>query len=305
MTAVDDFLLRHAPRPPRPVEGAILDARAALNDALVMLVAIDDGSLERTWPWRDIEVDVRYGFYRQYEALEEARARISRSLPAGAGRSPAQPLAGAATAARWDLHGLLGSLSDELLDADPGGGEWTIRQTLGHIVGGQRAYAWFTAWWLAQRGLSVANFPTQVPDELSALLPNEADGVQGTALDVRRTLDDVIDLSAGVLGGLSDEEFSAGARWAGQSVTVGFRIGRWSSHLREHTIQIDKTLVMLDRPPSEVARLVRLIAAAYGRVEAEVFMLPADDQAVADALAVVVATATAIKRDSTTISASA
>jgi hypothetical protein len=303
VTTVDDFLLRHAPRPPQPVERHILDARGALNDALATLAAIADGSLERPWPWRDIEVDIRYGFYRQYEALEDARAHISRNLPAG--RSPAQPLAGAATAARWDLHGLLAGLSDEMLDADPGGGEWTIRQTLGHIVGGQRAYSWFTAWWLAQHGLPADDFPTQVPDELSALLPDETVEAEGTMGDIRRRLDEIVDLSAGVLGGLSDEEFSADARWAGQLVTVGFRIGRWSSHVREHTIQVEKTLVMLDRVPNEVARLVRLIAAAYGRAEAEVFMLPADEPAGAEALEVLVATAASIKRDAAAISASA
>ena len=35
----------------------------------------------------------------------------------------------------------------QLLDADPGGGEWSIRLTLGHIISSQRAYVWGTAWW--------------------------------------------------------------------------------------------------------------------------------------------------------------
>jgi hypothetical protein len=43
--------------------------------------------------------------------------------------------------------------------------------------------------------------------------------------------------------------------------------------MREHTIQVEKTLVMLDRPTTEVERLVRLILEAYGRLEETVFGL--------------------------------
>ena len=57
------------------------------------------------------------------------------------------------------------------------------------------------------------------------------------------------------------------ARWAGLPVTIDFRLGRYGSHIREHTVQIDKTLAMLGRQPSEVERLVRLILATYGRLE--------------------------------------
>jgi hypothetical protein len=51
-------------------------------------------------------------------------------------------------------------------------------------------------------------------------------------------------------------------------VTIDFRLGRYGSHIREHTVQVDKTLAMLDRRPTEVERLVRLILATYGRLEA-------------------------------------
>ena len=56
-------------------------------------------------------------------------------------------------------------------------------------------------------------------------------------------------------------------------------MGRWSSHLREHTIQIEKTLALLGRVPTEPERLVRLTLAAYGRAEAVLFGQPAADPA--------------------------
>ena len=95
--------------------------------------------------------------------------------------------------------------------------------------------------------------------------------------DVRARLDALLDLSMACLGGLDEEQLAVPARWAGGEVTVGFRIGRWASHLREHTIQVEKTLVMLDRPTPEVERLVRMIFEAYGRLEETVFGIDAAD----------------------------
>jgi hypothetical protein len=41
--------------------------------------------------------------------------------------------------------------------------------------------------------------------------------------------------------------------------------------MTEHTVQIDKTLAWLGREPSEVERLVRRLAIAWGRLEAHVW----------------------------------
>ena len=66
-------------------------------------------------------------------------------------------------------------------------------------------------------------------------------------------------------------------------MTIGFRLGRWSSHVIEHTVQLDKAMTALRRRPSEVERLVRHIHAAYGRLEALVFPMAAPLLAVPDA----------------------
>ena len=101
----------------------------------------------------------------------------------------------------------------------------------------------------------------------------------GSLEDLRSRLDAILDLSAERLAGMPEELLAAATRWSGFAVTVGFRVGRWASHLREHTIQIEKTLAMLGRTPTEPERLVRLILAAYGRAEAVVFGQPEADAA--------------------------
>lgn len=276
MAVLDAFLLEHTPGPTIELHPAVLEARAALARATSDLLAIPDGAaLEREWSWSGPpgESDVRYGFYRILEAFEAAAHAATRTLDeAGIQRAPASRLAAAATQARWDLHGLLASLSDDEFDADPGGGEWTVRQTLAHIISAQRAYAWFTAWWLSRR--DAPDFPERVPDDAVPGFPDESTEAPGSLADVRARLDAILDLGAGRLGGLDDDGLAARARWSGFPVDVGFRLARWSSHLQEHTVQVEKTLGFIGRELREVERLVRLVHRAYGRLEATVFALP-------------------------------
>ena len=274
---IDDFLIHHTPEPALEIAPGVLALRRDLAAAGSDLLAIPDTALETGWPWRDDEADVRYGLYRAIEAIEEAGtevARIVRSI--GAERTSGAERIAAATLARWDLHGLLASMDEATLDRHPGGGEWTARQALAHIVNGQRAYGWFTAWWAA-RPLDEPT-PDGVPEavrDAAGLPDDEAEG-EGSVAEIRARFDAILDLSAARLAFLDDDGLARPARWAGIPVSVGFRLGRWSSHVVEHTVQLDKTMLALRRSPSETERLVRLIHAAWGRVEALVFpMAPA------------------------------
>lgn len=295
--ALDEVLLRLAPAQAVPLDARLLRARDSIRAALAALHEIPDSVLGRPWP-NGVGVDLRHGFYRQLEALEDARALIRPLLAAArTHETPARPLVAAASAARWDIHGLLVGLADDELDRDPGNGEWTVRQTLAHIVSGQRGYGVFTAWWLARRGAPADDLPPRAPEELDAELPEgEAEGL-GSVDEIRRRLDETVDQSAAVFAPLGADHLAARARWSGIPVDVRFRIVRWTSHLREHTIQLEKTLGFIGRPTSEVERMLRMIAAAYGRLEEELFMWPATERSVAEALATAESVARRIHSD--------
>lgn len=273
----DAFLVEHTPGPTIDLPDDVRAAREALARATANYLSVEDGTLDRPWPWRDDpngEAEIRYAFYRALEALEsaevEARGMVDRSAIQ---RSRAARIAAPATAARWALHGALAPLADDELDRDPGGGEWTLRQTLAHVINSQRAYGWYTAWWLARR--NEPDFPAFAPDIDG--FPDESAEGNGSLGEVRARLDAILDLAAGRLGGLDEAGLAARARWSGYPVDVAFRMGRWSSHIQEHTVQVDKTLAMLGRQPREVERLVRLLHAGYGRLEAVVFAVPPID----------------------------
>jgi hypothetical protein len=267
-----DPLVELAPAPPIPFHPVIAAARTDLLASLGDVLAIPDGALEGPWRWRpadEIDTDVRYGIYRLHERLEEAIAAIERGRAgaptAAASGGPAVPPLAAATEARWDLHGVLLPLGPAELDEPPGGGEWTVRRTLGHVITSQRSYGWFSAWFLHRAGQPDAGeYP---PDGTLPPDGDEEEDGQGSPEEVRARLDGLVDEAIEAYAGIDAGQLAVAGRWSGLPVTVDFRMGRLGSHIREHTVQVDKTLAMLGRVPTEAERLARLVAATYGRLE--------------------------------------
>ena len=279
---MNDPLIDYATVPATPLHPGVLAARAPLARVVADLLAVPDGTLDGPWRWRPTDTDdmeLRYGFYAIHEDLERAIGAIvvGRAGASGdaAAMGPAVPALGAMAEARWDLHGVLAGLAAETWDADPGGGEWTVRQTMGHILGAQLSYSWYNAWYLAHP-LPV-DVVVRPPESDFPPEPTEDELATGSPSEVQARFDSIVDGSAAAVGALHPGSMDVGARWSGLPVTIGFRLGRYGSHIREHTIQVDKTLGMLGREPTEVERLVRLILATYGRLEALVIGRPATD----------------------------
>ena len=271
---VDPVLERYGPPATVPLPPWLVEARGAVTAAADELRRIDDEELARRWRRDDPhgDTEVRYVFYRALEAFERAAGLADRDVGAAGFRSAGNRPFALATIARWDLHGLLTSLEDGDLDADPGGGEWTVRQTLAHTVNVQRAYPSFSAWWLSRDG--GGELPAQVPDDVGEGFPEETDEGAGSLGEIRNRLDAAMDGAAERLAILDDSQLATPARWSGFAVDVGFRLGRMSSHLQEHTVQVEKTLAMLGHEYRETDRLIRLVLRAYGRLESAVFAVP-------------------------------
>ncbi len=298
---MNDPLIDLATVPSIPVHPAVLAARVPLARIVGDLLAIPDGTLDGPWRWRPTDpedMEVRYGFYAIHEGLEQAIGAVAVGRTAGSDAAvvvgPAVPALGAMAEARWDLHGVLAGLPPEAWDADPGGGEWTIRQTMGHILGGQLSYGWYNAWYLSHPvPIGVAVRP---PESVFPPEPTEEELATGSPAEVAARLDAIADASIVANAGLDGPSLEIGARWSGLPVSIGFRLGRYGSHIREHTIQVDKTLALLGREPTEVERLVRLILATYGRLEAQLIGRTADvlDRPLTDGASAIEILATAL-----------
>ena len=273
--AFADPRLRELDPRPSPLPAALVRARAGLARSTPLFLSIPESELEREWGWTgEGEGDIRSAFYIAMQAFESAAGQVTRSL-AGSAVGPAAGSIGAASEARWGLHGLLASLADGSLDSDPGGGQWTIRRTLAHVISSQRAYAWFSAWWMSRR--DAPDYPLSVPDDLAEQFDADISPIErlaeGSLAEVRARLDAFLDLSRELWLESSEDDLSVRARWMGFPVTTGFRVGRWSTHIQEHTIQVEKTLAQLGHAPTEVERMVRLLYRAFGRMESAAWVV--------------------------------
>jgi hypothetical protein len=269
LSTLDAFVLEYAPGPLIEIDPALVRARAAFRPTLDALASLSDADLLYDWRWEGNPADVRYGFYRTFELLETATAQATRAL-SGSPTNEARDAVAAATASRWALQAILATLGDDDLDADPGNGEWTLRKTMQHIINSQRGYAWGSAAWLSL-GITGDLGDTWPPQEMQAGFPEEEEEALGSLSEVRAELDDIVDVTSARYAALTEDELRVMGRWSGYPVSIAFRQWRWSSHISEHSVQIEKTLDLLGRRRSEVDWLVRLVGRAYGAFEATAF----------------------------------
>jgi hypothetical protein len=274
-----DPLIDLAVVPAVPWHPAVVMAREPILRVARDLLTVPDERLAEPWTWRagDREpLEGRDAMYRIHERLEAAITAIDsgRSGAPGPGIGPAVPPLAAMTAARWDLHGALAPLNAAIWDEAPDA-EWPIRRTLAHVIGSQRSYGWYNAWYLSQ-GL-VGRESGLPPDDALPPGPSDDEDGAGSPGEVRARLDAIVDANAAAIPALDADAMRVSARWSGLPVTIDFRLGRYGSHIREHTIQVDKTLALLGRTPTETGRLVRLILATFGALEARFVGRPAEE----------------------------
>ncbi|HKT82381.1 MAG TPA: hypothetical protein VJQ84_00945 [Solirubrobacterales bacterium] len=238
-------------------------------DALLRRVlAIPDAALEGEFKWRDHDFFRRHGIYMVTEELLAAADAQEEGDGGEAGR-----LAGHVVAAEWDLRSVILPLEPELIDLDPGSGEWTLRQTLSHVLDSQDYWGWGIAWWAdhRRRGEEVPLRPRRA--DLPERLLIEDRRFEGDAAGLAEQLDELTRSSchdlmeAAALGLLHEPQVAFNGR-PELPVDMAYYPRRWAAHLREHTVQVEKTLVLLGRVPSEQERMARVIGQALGQLEA-------------------------------------
>jgi len=245
-------------------------------------VAVSVTALEEEWPrqepdslWRGYS-ETRDVFFRVYQELRDLASRIIQQRNAdGPKITTAQRILAQHQIAYRDLCGALVGVTSEEFDRQPAPEEWQLRAVLAHIMRTERGF-------LARIVYALQNNtepPTVMPDEqLIHFGRREADPI-GSMGEIMARFDALHDRVLAELGPLNDEQLATPSLWwEGYPVEIRFRMHRFDSHLREHTIQVDKTLEGIGHKPAEPARLLRLIYQALGEVEGALIGLPDYEQ---------------------------
>lgn len=229
---------------------------------------LPDERLDASWNWRGYEEGVRFIHFRVLEELNW----LSALLGANAVQSSAQRLLAQHHAAWWDLQSVLLGVGDDLLDKEPTPGEWTLRQTLDHLIEVEWAHTKISEFALQQVRAGKTELLSVPEEEFEPHFVTRGGFsetiFEGTLSEIQAfhetTHQKVLEAFWDVQ---TDELHQKAPFWEPEAFEIAFRLGRFSSHMAQHTVQIEKNLARLEHPLNEASHLHRRIFAALAGVE--------------------------------------
>lgn len=244
-------------------------------DAFADLVQdLSDADLERPWAWRSYDEEgVRFAFFRVFEELRTLSVQLEQArAAAGQPRSSAQRILALYQATYRDLYAALRGLPAAILDTPPAEGQWPARQALAHIAGADAGF--FT---VLVNALTQLRAGVSEPVKMNLVTYETILGMKATEEDaiLEGPLPGIVDFHTMIhdrilaeLADISEDELAMpSVYWESGPLSVRFRLHRFESHMRQHTVQIDKTLAELGHTPTEARRLLRMIYGALAGVE--------------------------------------
>jgi hypothetical protein len=262
----------------------------SVNAFALAFCDLTDADLDCSWQWGDYDEGVRFGFFRMYEDLRKLAVTLEVK------RFQIQPQVSSTLAilrqyhaAYRDLQAVLIGVSDELANQKPAPEDWSLRIVMAHLVETDLSF-----WFINQQALiSCRAGETNPPKLTEAHWEAMAEGVsfykfaeEGPFSALANFYADHHPLVLHTFADATDAEIETPVWfWESQAMPMRFRLGRFDSHLRQHTIQAEKTLAALGHGPNEARRLLRLIFNALAEVEGSQIGMPELGQAECDLVA--------------------
>lgn len=236
-------------------------------------IRLNDQDLERPWVWKSYQEGFRYAILRTYEEIRELAVKLETRRAAT--RKPittAQRIIGNYHSSFQDLQAILLGVDPADAALSLGEGEWSIHHILGHIMAAERQFYPRTRFAVDQHREGV-DLIVEMPLESVDQVAGDYDEFERTIhrLSLPGVLAYYNSWHKRVIQGLLDirglELDALSKWWEDEPMPVEFRLHRFDSHLRQHIIQVEKTLDMLDIPPTEAKRLLRWVYHALSQVE--------------------------------------
>jgi len=163
---------------------------------------------------------------------------------------------------------MLVGVGEDEIDRVPFPEEWPLRVVLGHIIDAEQGFLDVIRYAL-ERHRSGDGRPLEMPEEDD--VEDEIDYSVGTLEQILTNYDTLHFQILHELASISDDELHMPSFfWESNPMEIRFRLHRFDAHLRQHTIQVEKTLEGIGRQSREAERLVRMIYAALGEAEGAV-----------------------------------
>ena len=247
----------------------------AVEELVRATVHLSDEDMGREWKWRDYDDEgLRFALLLTHHELRDLAVRL-------AARRQTEPSQAQRILAQYhqtyrDLTGALAGVRTEDLDRAPAEGEWPLRETLDHVLGAEYGFLGVNRLAIERHRVGKADDPSEAEfKEFRMAYAQPKNAVAGPIESIRNAFFEIHRRVLRELDDVTDAELEKRATfWESKPMPIRFRLHRFEEHLRQHTIQIDKTLAVI-RPPTEAHRLVRNIYNALADVESA--NEPADD----------------------------
>ncbi len=233
-------------------------------------VRFSNAALEKHWEWGEYSEGVRFAFFVTYQELRELAVQTAAQRAInGPTITAAQRILAQHHAAYRDLRGILVGVGEDELDLVPAETEWPLRDVLEHIIEAEQGFFALIRYAL-DRHRSGDELPLEMPEEEDEI-EDEDDSNQETLEQILTDYEELHSQILHELASISEDELRAPSLfWEGYPMEVRFRLHRFDAHLRQHTIQVEKTLAGIGHHPHEAERLVRMIYWSLGEAEGAV-----------------------------------
>lgn len=255
-----------------------------LFDAVSRLATVShgfsDAELGQPWRWRAHDEGVRFAVIGAYHELRELAVNLAhRRTQDGPPLTRAQRALAPYHEAYRELQALLTGVPDALYEEPPAPGEWHLRDVLTHMVAAERTFFTLVHYGLARQRSDEDLSPRlpegevqRVVDSSEAFATVWRDGSPG---DLQVYFDRLHQRALRAFSDISDDELQGpSVWWEDEEYTLQYRLHRFDAHLRQHTLQVEKTLQALGHDTREARGLNRLVYRALAQVESAVLGAP-------------------------------
>jgi hypothetical protein len=239
-----------------------------------LVQGIADSDLEKEWVWGSYKSEgVRFAYFRNLEQLRELAVKLNQiRVASGSPLTETQQILAQYHTAYNDLQAVLLGLDSQYEEKPPAEGEWPLRRIIAHIVGADLGFYVVIKFSLDRyrQGLDQlveieedtwSEIVGMDESELDAMIKGPLPGLQSFHRDLhQRVISEFADVESAELA-------MPAKYWEDEPLELRFRMHRFESHMRQHTIQVEKTLHQLGLVPNESQRLLRLIYAALADAE--------------------------------------
>jgi len=242
------------------------------------------------WRWRTYD-QVRYAHLQTTLELRQLAADLTtRRIAQGQPPTLVQAILAQHQAAYRDFLALFIGLTEADLDRLPAPDEWPLRTILAHVNVAEQHFFQVIQHALEQHRRGEQNL-TPMPDDTLAHLRSEAITTifEGPLPDHLAYYAEIHNNILAELTPLPEADLDVPTLWwEEEPFPVRFRLHRFTAHLYEHAIQVEKTLRAIERTPGESKRLLRQLYNAQAGVEGAIIGLTDGFEAEQQALAAVI-----------------